>query len=287
MSGGRSVSIVLDDAADRRRRLAAALRKSTDKLSAAVSLDFVGNPFRDLNRRLIVASSGARVGSHLLSQGLLAHGVNVNEYFDPGVIVKTCRRLSLPSVVAYCEYRLKRVAGNGLFGVKGRVHVMTPLLLAGELPEHFAAWPIVYLYRADVVRQAISLFKARLTGSWRSAHLPSRPLTDDDYEGERIKKVILRIFQFERAWEEVFTGFNLTPMRLAYETLAERPRDMSRRVAKFAGFAGKPIKSAAPPLAPQADALNDRWRDRFMRDFPDFDFTGGSPGRKRSDTWNP
>lgn len=258
-------------------RLKLILGKPIRRLQQHLSLEFEHNPFRDLSIRVMVASSGGRVGSHVLLQGLLRHGLKVNEYFNPKPIINVSTRRWFSNIGEYCDYRLEQSSSERSFGVKGGPHILIPMLMAGELPQYFGEWSIIYLNRTDIVRQAVSQFKAELTGSWRSAQAPSRQASDDDYNGQQIAKIVETILSTERTWEDVFVGSELDPLRLAYEELATSPEEAIARVASFAHLKGEPIELTSDPVQVQADTLNERWRERFIEDHPDFDFSRGSP----------
>ena len=253
------------------------LGRPARKLADEIDLEFESNPFRSFERRLLVATSGGRVGSHVLLQGLLNHGIKVNEYFNVDTISATCARRGLATLEDYCRFRLKRAARGGAFGVKGKTHILIPLWKSGEIPAHFDDWAIIYLYRRDVVRQAVSEVKAQITGSWRSAQEPTREVTDEDYDGPRIGKNIEKMMRAEKDWEDVFAVFGLSPMRIVYEELAAEPQAVIERAAAFANLTGQPLEQTTSPVEVQADALNERWTARFRADYPDFDYGRGSP----------
>ena len=252
------------------------LGPTANKLAEEVKLEFNSNPFRQFDRRVLVATSGGRVGSHVLLQGLLAYGIKVNEYFNVDTITNTCARRGIASLEEYCDYRLEKTANAGAFGVKGKVHILLPLWKSGEVPGHFADWVIVYLYRKDVVRQAVSEVKAQISGSWRSAQAPTREVTDRDYNGKRIAKNIDKILDAEEAWEAIFSTFELNTLKITYEDLAREPASTVKSVAEFAKLSGPPLEQTSPPVEVQADELNDRWTARFKAENSDFDYGRGS-----------
>lgn len=238
-------------------------------MKAAASV-FTENPFRGFRRRLFLATSGSRVGSHLLIDNLYNYGVSVDEYFNTNRMKRVADRRRLDTLQAYCEWMLTTRARSDVVGIKGGPFVLQPLTVAGEFPEYKDEWSFVYLWRADLVRQAISLVKARLSGSWNSATAPSVAITDGAYDGRDIRSKIDHILLTEARWREIFEMFAITPIGFSYEDLVRDPAAVAAGVAGFAGLDGTPIPDAAASYEPQADELNDRWSARFRQENAEF-----------------
>ena len=246
------------------------MAKTVQRLQTKVDIGFASNPFRALRARFVIATGGGRVGSHLLCQGLLNHGGNVKEYLNPNRIFQKCVGEGA-SLEVYCEQTLRKFAANGVFGVKGNPNILAPLALAGEFPEFRAEWKFVYLRRLNVVKQAISQLKAELTGAWQSSKEPDRELGDMDFDGTRISTVIEGNQEANATWEEIFELFEIKPLRLTYEDLAIDSAAAALRTAEFLALDEPAIKAKSwLPLQPQADALSDRWEQRFREEHAAF-----------------
>ncbi len=238
-------------------------------LAERLDLTFKSNPFRALDTRFMVAATGARVGTHLLCQKLTTYGVYVNEFFNWAQIFAACEKEGFNTLEAYCNLALQRFAVDGVFGVKGEANILVPLVQAGEFPQFSSDWKFVYIRREDTAMQAVSKLKAELTGAYVAASEPSRELTDDDYDGERILRIVRWNDKMAATWEEIFRLFGIEPMRITYEDLAADPTAIAERAADFIGLRGSPVRDRRPPMRQQADHLNERWAQRFREEHPD------------------
>jgi LPS sulfotransferase NodH len=228
---------------------------------------FTSNPFRSPRRKFAIASS-ARTGSNLLCEGLLSHGGVAQELFHFNRLREVSDRFGLTTLQAYCERVLENFTVGGVFGVKGGFEILGPLVLSGEIPGALSDWRFVYLKRMDVVKQAVSHFRAELTGSWRSAQM-SRELVDDDYDGQRIAVLAKGHLDANLRWEETFEFLGVEPLKVTYEELSADTAGVVAKVAAFLGLLGPPVTEERflfPPLQVQATTLNSNWEARFAEE---------------------
>ena len=241
------------------------LAKIRDQIAKQLDTRFSSNPFRNLRRRFVVAHA-PRVGSHLLCEGLLAHGAVVDEYFEVPLMHAASRKRGFTTLQQYCEWRLSQVAVNGVFGVSGGVKALAPLALADEIPEFVREWGFVHLTREDIVARAVSELIAMQTGAYKSSRTPMRRVTDDDYNPVRLRNLIDAALTVNAAWEGAFKTYGVEPYRLTYESLCTDTPSRVAQVAEHLGLSGAPVKEArfqAPKLTKQATSINDRWAERF------------------------
>jgi trehalose 2-sulfotransferase len=255
-----------------RDRLAAVGRQIASRLEVAEG----DNPFAGLERRFVIAHA-PRVGSHLLCQGLLDHGAAVEEFFEVARIHRVSAAMGFSSLGEYCRWLLgayaAQGASGGVFGVSGGVKALAPMVLTREIPAFISRWRFVHLTRRDIVAQAVSELIARRTGAFKSTRAPSRWLSADDYDGERLKRLIDAALTVNAAWEGAFEAYQARPLRLTYEALAADPPGVAARAAAFLGLAGPPLadpRFRTPPLKKQATALNAAWTSRFRAENPTF-----------------
>jgi trehalose 2-sulfotransferase len=136
-------------------------------------------------------------------------------------------------------------------------------LFQGELGVHF-----VWMRRRDKVRQAISLWRALQTRTWRLEN----PDGDGDppvlrYSFDGIEHLRRRLSADDVAWERFFDRHEIVPTELVYEE--DVAPDSEYSVRRVAAAVGVPVPADWAPEAPmvrQSDALSDEWYDAYHRD---------------------
>ena len=248
------------------------LRLNLIKVSRIFELDFKQNPFRSLSLRFVLAHA-PRVGSHLLCERLLGYGAAVEEFFELPRMRGVAQKYNLKTFEEYCDWLLKNYEISGVFGMSGGVKALAPLVLAGEIPEFISKWRFVHLVRDDFVARAVSELIARLTGAFKSSKAPGRVISDDDYDGVRLRRFIDTARTFDAAWEGAFKTYGVEPYRLTYETLCADIDGEVAKVADFLELERAPVNDArfvAPPLERQATVINKVWAARFRGENADF-----------------
>ena len=174
-------------------------------------------------------------------------------------------------------------AGTGVFGLRLQqdyLRVLSETLdrIYPGLPsdtDRFerAFGPIVYLHlaRADKVAQAVSLVKAEQSGLW---HLNADgtdyerfgPSREPVYDFASIHREVSALERADAAWAAWFDRHHVTPIRLSYETLAERPAETLRDVCLALGVAPPEAGEIKPRLAKLSDAVSLEWASRYRTD---------------------
>ena len=192
---------------------------------------------------------------------------------------------SLESVSDYREHLVRTLhsgtGGNGVFGAKIMFNQIAEVqALTSTLPEYIGLHgaplldaviagdePLRYVWarRSDTVRQAISMWKAVQTRSWRGDERgDERP---PEYRFEAIDHLRARFESDEAGWERFFYGYGIEPLFVRYEADLERDRAATvRRVLHFIGVAPPAGLAAEVPLQRQADALTEEWVAAYHRD---------------------
>lgn len=170
---------------------------------------------------------------------------------------------------------------NGVFGAK---------LMWNQLPDveqHAAALPefaglsgselfdallgrprYVWMRRLDKVSQAISLWRALQTRTWRLEN----PTAGGDPPGLRysfdgIEHLRRRLSADDEAWGRYFLQSAIEPLELYYET--DVKPDPAAAVARVLAHIGVDLPSGWKPdpgIVRQSDGLNDAWRSAYHRD---------------------
>jgi LPS sulfotransferase NodH len=177
---------------------------------------------------------------------------------------------------------------NGVFGAKRMFNQLDELhALAGRLPEFsglemdvllerlFGAPRYIWISRRDVVRQAVSMWKALQTRRWRAGD------GDGDagsvvaqYRFDAIDHLVRRFEAEERGWQSFFSRHGIEPLVIAYEDqLVADPDGTIHRTLEWLGVSPHPGWRAGEVTRRQSDTDSDDWvaayhRDRAVRASP-------------------
>jgi trehalose 2-sulfotransferase len=169
---------------------------------------------------------------------------------------------------------------NGVFGAKLMFNQLDELqALAGRLPEFaglelevllerlFAGPRYIRISRADTVRQAISMWKALQTRSWRAGDGEDEQPPEPHYRFEAIDHLVRRFDAEERGWQRFFSAHGIEALTLCYEEdLAPDPAGTIERALEWIGVSAPADWRAGEPLRRQADAASDDWEAAYHRD---------------------
>lgn len=164
---------------------------------------------------------------------------------------------------------------NGVWGGKLMWgHVEDLLLRARELPGLEAATleevletllgdpQLVFVTRRDKATQAVSLWRAVQTQSWRAddASRAASPV----YEYAAIDHLVSQLESDERSWKEWFARAGRRPFVVTYEQLEAAPAETVGTVLHALGLPEASV--AVPRLARQRDELSAAWVERYRRE---------------------
>ncbi|WP_121061938.1 Stf0 family sulfotransferase [Chachezhania antarctica] len=164
--------------------------------------------------------------------------------------------------------RLMRADVEGLTGMLGRLHPGLPDDRA-RLKAAFGRLAYIHLSRQDTLAQAVSYLRARQTGLWHKAPDGSEieRLAPQEPEGYDYHRIAAQLAEFETlaaAWDPWFDAQGITPLRIAYEDLAEDPPGALARIAAKLGLPAP--KNVQVGVARLSDATSADWIARFRRD---------------------
>lgn len=170
---------------------------------------------------------------------------------------------------------------NGVFATKMMWgHLPELEALAGELPEYadldlrelltklFDEPRYVWVTRQDKVRQAVSLWRALQTRSWRLEHKGQDGGADSlTYRFKGIDHLVSGLQADDAGWQSYFERHRIPVLRISYEDDLERDFERAvRSVLAHVGAAPPPGWRPAERLQRQADALSDEWVAAYHRD---------------------
>jgi LPS sulfotransferase NodH len=194
----------------------------------------------------------------------------------------------LRTVASWAEHLERTVrlgtTSNGVFGAKlmwnqlpdleqhalavDRFAGLTGLDLLQEVFRGEASVRFIWMRRRDKVRQAVSLWRALQTRTWRLEH----PGEDADsqvlrYSFEGIEHLRRRLSTDDGAWGDFFHQHGIDALELIYEEDVEP--DPARSVRRVGAVVETEVPASWRPKAEtvrQADELNAEWYDAYHRD---------------------
>jgi LPS sulfotransferase NodH len=167
---------------------------------------------------------------------------------------------------------------NGVFGAKimwGHREDFLPLVRSleelKELPERelyealFPNLTYIWVRRGDTVRQAVSLWKAIQTQSWRAGQEGGRE-REPVYSFEALHHLRRMLERNDTAWGRWFEERGVSPVVLEYERIASDPASAVSAVLGRIGVQPPAGFDPQPRLKQQSDSLSDDWVARYFRE---------------------
>jgi trehalose 2-sulfotransferase len=221
-----------------------------------------------------------------------------HEYFDPRRHANIIERLAfreMPDETAprpnqlwhpetygrYLTWALEEgTTPNGVFGAKlmwGYLGDFAELLrgidgMAGRpLPDllgrSFPGLRYVQITREDKVRQAVSLWKAVQTQSWRrEPGVANEPTVEPVFSFRAINYLVRLLTAHDASWDAYFLGLGYEPLKVTYEELARGGEAVVRRVLEHLGIpVPANLSIPAPRLTVQSDKVSEEWVQRVHR----------------------
>jgi trehalose 2-sulfotransferase len=122
---------------------------------------------------------------------------------------------------------------------------------------------LVYVYRPDVVSQAVSFWRAVQTRVWRGRPDPVRDARAT-YHAGAIAHVISMLRGQEVGWRNWFAEEDVKPMEIPYPVLWRNLTQVVGSILESLGL--DPRLAPEPVLERQADKRSDEWVDRYRAD---------------------
>ena len=162
---------------------------------------------------------------------------------------------------------------NGVWGAKVMWDHLGDLreLSGGRGPEElFPGLRYVWVRRADTVRQAISLWRAMQTRTWRRAGAQishcSSAAGEPAYCFPALRHLAERLARHDAAWEGFLAARDRPVLALRYEEIAGDVAGAVRAVCDHLEVALSEDVAPEAPLTRQADELSAAWVERYESD---------------------
>jgi len=215
----------------------------------------------------IVICSSPRSGSYLLCRQMINAGLGVpHEYFRPQTLAPLAARFGVDprDDAAYIDaLESRRTTANGVFAAKLQWQRLEEHPLTRERMLE-SADIIVFLYRRDLLAQAVSWQISLATGYWSFDATPGPRADDVSLERpEQTLGLMHSLLAENRAWEALLPKLGRRVLTVAYESLV---RDQTAFVRQLAAECALPpgAWSSPPPegrdsrLPPDVETARDR-----------------------------
>lgn len=199
---------------------------------------------------------------------------NPGEWFNPNFIPVNAKRIGARYVDEYVSAisHIRRDRHTHVFGAE----ITLPQLdVINDMVNIFEHFPIrgthfFYLRRADIVRQAISLYRATSTGEFHSTNLDEAGRRTAAYNAVSIERMLRQILKQELGFADMFSRYGITPLALTYERMWEAGPEaiLDFFTAPVLGdhSGGKPGRAMQHTKLDNPEVAD--WPERFRRDCP-------------------
>jgi len=225
-------------------------------------------PAREKPDKYYVILFTPRSGSNLLGHYLYITGKMgfPLEYFNPVNFEQWQRRFGTKGFKdTYRFIRRFRTSPNGYFGSKFHLSFHKTFRDECGYAEVFPDAKYIYIRREEILSQALSLAKARMTGQYISFQ---KLVRDATYSYDAIKKALVHI-AVDDAKIRYFVGKrSINCCEVTYEELCRDPAQIISRVAKHLETDFENVPGIDHLLMPnkQANDQNLEFRERFIRE---------------------
>ena len=140
-----------------------------------------------------------------------------------------------------------------------------PDLLADVFPNLHYIW----ICRQDKVRQAISLWKAIQTWTWK--HEENASVTGASshpgtlvFHFQAINYLVQRIVAHEAAWQHYFSSYGIQPYTIVYEEFTSTYEETALNILQYLNIPlPRRLRFAERRMKQQADTLSEEWVQRY------------------------
>jgi LPS sulfotransferase NodH len=121
---------------------------------------------------------------------------------------------------------------------------------------------LVHVTRPDTVAQAVSLWTAVQTQTWRAGHGVAADQAQYSFAG--VDHLVRQLEDHDAAWRTWFAASGRTPHEVSYDDLAADPGGVVGRVLRFLGLPDDDVP--APATERQGNARSAEWAERYRAD---------------------
>ncbi len=182
------------------------------------------------------------------------------------------------SVVDYLIWLINNTSSpNGVFGFKANYFDHAPLIESGLQELLFGNYKAVFLYRKNILKQAISLYVATETGLFHTnipvANETLNAARSLKYDGEQLREWIRHIWIQEIGWKDYLSKIEAQPLVIGYDLLSANPKAAVEMIAERLGvrLSNLPDKNSSVFEKVRTEN-NDNLAEQFLGDPSNKDF---------------
>lgn len=189
------------------------------------------------------------------------------EYANPANLTEWKKRLAKKNLAeVLTELQRRRTSPNGVFSIKIQYSQIKQF---GDFQNLVALLPNAYfllLSREDVLRQAVSLSKAKQTGKWISGQKPVK--NNPTYNFKDIDKYLRQFILDNSSWKYFLAANGCNYIEMRFEQVLN---NLTQSIKKIASFVDIEIQTEQIPekqvTKKQSDVINANWTNKFVSDF--------------------
>lgn len=230
--------------------------------------EFLDQPaFHEPPSKVFICST-PRSGSYLLCRYMINAGLGVpHEYFNTITMRQIAPRLGLASTIEPLTWRPRGILGrlgsraaaraaevaflqqyidalmprrcqNGIFGAKIHFDQFEKVLDNPVGQALLNGGVFIYLYREDLLAQAVSAHFANLTGRWSiDDTITTTPAKEPDFFNvEKLDRTLRALAADDMSWRRFLARNGIRPLSISYERFREDPYGLLRKIAKRLGI---------------------------------------------------
>ena len=238
------------------------------------------SPLWSEDSRTFCIATTPRSGSTLLSDLLRQNDVGIaHEYFQSkghmrvleerfGAMRYHDDKVSMDLDCYVNQLKRHRTTPKGWFGFKIFWEDFAWLQRSDQFKEYFSPLQFIYLYRKDILAQAVSLLIAGQSGQWNSlqqVHGTTR------YDANKIIYNVSRLNDYIQLWINWLAQSGMPYSTVCYEDLLQQPDRMASELDTFLKLE-QPLgfNFDAVIIRPQSTSLNEQWIAKFRREHKSF-----------------
>ena len=230
-------------------------------------------PQKEITKRYLICSS-ERSGSSLLADLLDRTSLAGRplEYLNMAYIECYCKATNTTEVsrdIYWNDLQRTRSTENGVFGVKAHLSQIKQWLDSGDnnvIKKFLADFEyLIFIKRSDKLDQAISFYRAIVTGHWSSLHAKLDPLPAKipPFNALAISTALQHVIDSENNWKMLFDELKLTPIEIEYETLVSNVTSTIHGLLAKMGINNESVASLIPSIVSQHDNINVELRKKY------------------------